>query len=367
MTATIYTPKPNAGRIKFHIPYEAKDWRLEIKKIHGIFYHKPQQLWSLPNIPANMDKLKKIFGQKVEFISAESKPPLPSFELSENIARHLEKFETIILLKSYSHHTTRTYKSALLYFFKFFEHRELLSISKEEIERYVSSLIVKHNISENQQNTIINAIKFYYEHVLKQPRTYYDIDRPKKSHTLPNVLHMEDVLKLLNSPDNLKHKAILWTIYSGGLRISELINLRIEDIRSKEKYIFIKASKGKKDRRTVLSENLLPLLRNYHREYKPAYWLFEGMDGGQYSAGSIQKIFRKAVKDANINPWATPHTLRHSFATHLVQQGVNLRYIQNLLGHSSPKTTEIYTHLLKVDNDVVKSPLDILLNEGKKG
>jgi len=202
--------------------------------------------------------------------------------------------------------------------------------------------------------------------VLAQPRSYYNIQRPKKHKTLPNVLGEQDVLKLLQSPKSLKHKAILCLLYSAGLRISEIPKLRIEDIRSTEGYIFVKGAKGKKDRRTVLSVSLLSLLREYVKKYKPSYWLFEGQSGGQYTTSSIQKIFRRAVKESNINPWATPHTLRHSFATHLLQQGANLRYIQSMLGHASSKTTEIYTHVMTINNSQVKSPLDRILSSVKR-
>ncbi len=137
-----------------------------------------------------------------------------------------------------------------------------------------------------------------------------------------------------------------------------MINLRVVDIRSEEGYIFIKGGKGKKDRRTLLSKKLLSLLRKYVREFKPSYWLFEGQTGGQYSSRSINAIFRRAVVEKGLNPWATTHTLRHSFATHLLQQGVSLRYIQKLLGHSSSKTTEIYTHILTVSNKEFENPFD---------
>jgi len=156
----------------------------------------------------------------------------------------------------------------------------------------------------------------------------------------------------------LKHKTILHTIYGAGLRVGELIRLRVVDIRSEEGYIFIKDSKGKKDRHTVLSKHLLELLREYYKIYKPAYWLFEGQTGGQYSSTSIQSIYRKAVKDTNGNPWSTPHTLRHSFATHLMERGTSLRHIQAALGHNSSKTTEIYTRVLAINNKTIKSPLD---------
>jgi site-specific recombinase XerD len=193
------------------------------------------------------------------------------------------------------------------------------------------------------------------------PREYYNIQRPKQSHQLPNVLSGEEVFKLINSPKNLKHKVMLYTIYAADLRLGELLNLRVCDIRSADGYIFVKGGKGKKDRRTVLSVTLLQLLREYYKGYKPSYWLFEGQDGGQYSAKSIQTIFRQAQQNTGVNPWATPHTLRHSFATHLLQSGENLRNIQVLLGHESTRTTELYTHVVQVDNKKMQSPLDLMM------
>jgi site-specific recombinase XerD len=181
----------------------------------------------------------------------------------------------------------------------------------------------------------------------------------KKAKELPNVLSKSEILKVINAPKNIKHKRILYTIYSAGLRREEALNLRVEDIHSEEKYIFVKGGKGKKDRRTVLSTKLLQLLRAYFKKEKPSYWLFEGAAGGKYSVSSITKIFRRAVTDSKINPWATVHTLRHSFGTHLLQAGTNLRHIQHLMGHESSKTTEIYTHVMNVSVDRVMSPLDI--------
>jgi len=210
---------------------------------------------------------------------------------------------------------------------------------------------------------LINAVKAYYEHALGMPREYYDIKRPKKAVSLPGVLSEQEVFKIINYPENIKHQAILWTIYSCGLRISEVVNLRIEDINSDEGFVFIKDSKGKRDRKTILSPHLVDLLREYYTEHKPSYWLFEGLTGGQYSVSSIRNIFRKAVKQTDSNPWATVHTLRHSFATHLVQNNVNLRHIQNMLGHQSPKTTEIYTKTIEINNKTISSPLDNLIKK----
>jgi len=360
MKATIIHPRKNAKRIKISIPYQATEWRAGIKKINGYYYHKPQKLWSVYNTEENLEKLKALFGKncKVEYLN--TKPSIPQISLNENGLKELAKVDSKLLLKAYSYNTRKAYKGALVYFFKFFEGTDVKNLNKEQIEGYVATLITKYKISENKQNLVINAIKFYFEKVLDLPRTFYNIQRPKKNKTLPGVLSTQEVAKLLKQPKNLKHKAILFTIYSGGLRLSELLNLRIEDVRSKEGYLFIKGGKGKKDRRTILSSHLVQLLRDYYKKYKPAYWLFEGQAGGKYSASSVQKIFRQAIKKANLNPWATPHTLRHSFATHLIQQGTNLRYVQSLLGHSSSKTTEIYTHISNIDNNVVKSPLDNL-------
>jgi site-specific recombinase XerD len=158
---------------------------------------------------------------------------------------------------------------------------------------------------------------------------------------------------------NLKHRCILITIYSGGLRRSELINLRPEDIDSERKLIKIRDSKGKKDRYTILSDKLLFLLREYHNRYRPVNWLFEGQSGNRYSASSIENIFRAAVKKAGIGKYVTPHSLRHSFATHLLEQGINLRYIQEILGHNSSKTTEIYTHVAMHELGNIKNPMDV--------
>jgi hypothetical protein len=230
MKAIIYISRKEAKRFKFHIPYERTDWRVQVKMIPGRYYHQQQKLWSLPNTVENMETLKKLFGVSAEFIN-ESKPAsMPKPTINKEGEEALLALEQQLRLKAYSHHTIKSYKSALNYFLSFFRAKSPKQITKSEIESYIYHLINKYKISESKQNTIINAIKAYYEHVLGLPRTYYDIQRPKKPVTLPNVLGQEETKRLLEAPTNLKHKAILCTIYSCGLRISELINLRIEDI-----------------------------------------------------------------------------------------------------------------------------------------
>jgi len=232
--------------------------------------------------------------------------------------------------KKYSLNTINTYTAYFRDFLRYFSMRDPDDISKEEINAYILGLIRKKNISSSQQNQRINAIKFYYEKVLGREKEYYDMKRPKKETRLPTVLSKEEIDELFEATTNLKHKCILMTIYSGGLRRNELINLRIEDIDSDRKLIKIEGSKGKKDRYTLLSEKLLTLLREYYRVYRPVKWLFEGMHGNKYSATSIEKIFRKAVSKAGIRKYVTPHSLRHSFATHL------FRHIQLKLNFCLP-------------------------------
>ena len=289
--------------------------------------------------------------QQITLYMQSSSRQIRSIELPPG---YLEKLIQI----RYSQNTIKTYVSYLRSFNEEFSERELNSITTQEINKYILKLIRTRGISISQQNQRINAIKFYYEKVLGRKRMYYNVNRPKKEKRMPRILTVEEVELLLKHCNNLKHKCILMALYSGGLRRSELINLKISDIDSQRMLIRITNSKGNKDRNTLLSEKLLKLLRDYYRYHKPKIWLFEGQGGGQYSATSIANIFRKALRKAKIDKHATPHTLRHSFATHLLEQGINLRYIQELLGHSSIKTTEIYTHVSSKQLSKIKNPLD---------
>lgn len=360
----LFLPQAKAGRVKLFIPYEMSKEREAFKKLNSSFYHYHQKLWSIVNTSENIRKLELLFGEKLLKQATQAPTALPKLEISEAIQAELDRNHQKMILKGFSSATIRNYQSNLVQFLKYFEKAEYLEITKEQIEGFVYYLISKYKISEQKQNQLVNAIKCYYEHTLGMPREYYEITRPKKSKNLPNVLSEEEVRAIINFPTNTKHKAILHTIYGAGLRVGEIIRLRVKDIRSADGYIFVKDAKGKKDRHTVLSSFLLDLLRVYFKEYKPSYWLFEGQEGGQYTAQSVQRIYRRAVKGTNSNPWSTPHTLRHSFATHLMQRGVNIRYIQSALGHASTKTTEVYTRVLGISNKTLKSPLDTLYETG---
>ena len=361
----LFETQREAGRIKLAIPYKMKAEREAFKRLDTTYYHPNQQLWSIQNTEENLRKLEELFSDKLEKVVTGAPRRMPELVLTEASKIELQRCYQTIVLKGFSESTARNYLSALRPFFKYFESERLSEITKQQIEGYIFELIQKYKISEAAQNSIVNAIKCYYEHVLEKPREYYMITRPKKSNDLPNVLSQAEVMAIINQPENLKHKAILHCIYGSGLRIGELLRLRVKDIHSAEGYLYIKDGKGKKDRHTALSDYLLDLLRDYYRKYKPAYWLFEGRDGGQYSSTSIQKIYRKAVKETGSNPWSTPHTLRHSFATHLMERGANIRNIQAALGHSSSLTTEIYTRVTATNNKTLRSPLDSLYESGK--
>lgn len=274
----------------------------------------------------------------------------------------LEEYKNRLIQQRYSGNTINIYCNYFKDFCDYFKNYDLKNIQPEQINKYILDLIKKRNISVSQQNQRINAIKFYYEKILGKEKQYYSIYRPKKEQKLPEVLSKNEVKRIFDSCDNIKHRCILMLIYSAGLRRSELINLKISDIDSERMVIHIKGGKGKKDRISLLSENTLHILRNYYKIYKPKVYLFEGATGGKYSPTSVANILKKAAFKAGIKKRVTPHMLRHSFATHLLEQGTDLRYIQELLGHNSSKTTEIYTHVSKKAINKIRNPIDEFFN-----
>lgn len=257
-----------------------------------------------------------------------------------------EEYRMKLIELRYSEKTLKAYAPLFEEFINYYPTHDIKTIDEPMIIRFLRFLVTERRVSSNYQNQAINAIKFYYERVLGGQRKFYFIDRPIKEKTLPVVLSTEEVTLILKTIKNLKHKAILMTIYSAGLRISEAINLKIKDIDSNRMQIRVQQSKGKKDRYTLLSQKTLDILRLYFKAYKPQEWLFEGQTPGEpYAVRSIQHIFEAAVTKAGIKKNVSVHTLRHSFATHLLENGTDLRYIQSLLGHENSKTTEIYTHI----------------------
>ena len=253
-----------------------------------------------------------------------------------------------------------TAKSYIHYFEKFINHfykEEYNDLSELDIQQYLLT-VQRTGVSKSSLNLHINAIKFYYEVVLGMPNRFYAIHRPMKEYKLPVVLAPKEVLNLIEATNNIKHKCLVSLLYSAGLRRSEIIQLKIEDVDGKRMLLHVKNAKGGKDRFSVLSDQVLKDLRRYYKKYKPKTYMFEGPTGLPYSGSSINKIIKRAAEVAGIRKRISAHTLRHSFATHLLENGTDLRTIQVLLGHNSTKTTEIYTHVAKNHITSVKSPLD---------
>ncbi len=268
---------------------------------------------------------------------------------------YLQKLE----LKQYAINTAKTYIHLFEVFINHYKEKDLNSINEKDIRSYMQGL-VQQNKSHSYINQMINSIKFYYEVVLEMPNRFYSIERPIKSESLPKVISLEEVQNIINNTNNIKHKCIVSLLYSAGLRRSELLNLKLEDIDSKRMVITVKLGKGNKDRLTVLSPTVLENLRSYYKVWRPKKYLFEGAQEKQYSPTSVLRIIKRAAKKTGIKKNITPHMLRHSFATHLLEAGTDLRYIQVLLGHNSTRTTEIYTRVAINNIKTIKSPIELL-------
>lgn len=281
----------------------------------------------------------------------------PNSEGVESIAT----FRRYLLSKRYSPNTIKTYSEALKSFLTFCQSKSVHEITNDDVIMYNNAYILKHQLSSSYQNQIVNAIKLYFK-IVKETKIEIDkIHRPKREKVLPNVLSKEEVKKILEAHSNLKHKTMLSMIYSCGLRCGELLALQPVHIDSRRNIVLLKNAKGKKDRIVPLSPRILEMLRSYYKVYKPKTYLFEGRkEGLPYDARSLQLILKQALKKADIVKPVTLHWLRHSYATHLLESGTDLRYIQELLGHNSSKTTEIYTHVSTKSIQQIKSPFDDL-------
>lgn len=272
----------------------------------------------------------------------------------------IEIFNKQLIIENYSEQTIRNYLSALKLFLEYISKLQLKDVTDKEIQDYLHYCKTNKKYSYSSMKQVIAAISYLYKKIFKkQVPAALDIKLRKPMH-LPKVLSTKEISKILKTTINLKHKTILFLIYSGGLRLSELINLRIEDIDSESMKIHIMQAKGKKDRYIMLSVNVLKLLREYYKVYKPKEFVVEGQNGGKYSPKSVQSVFKTALKKAGIKKKASVHSLRHSFATHLLDDGTDIRYIQELLGHKRLETTQIYTHVSSYSINKIKSPADSL-------
>ena len=345
-----WTAKPikHKGENRIAVYFEKnQDLIARIKQIEGARWSQQKTVWHLPDTIENRERFK------IEPL----KNSLPS---AEGIIQ-IEKFKQWLRSKRYSESTISTYSEALKSFLIFYREKSVATINNEDVIIYNNEYILKNKLSASYQNQTVNAIKLFFMTVRETKIEVDKIHRPKQAKLLPNVLSKEEVKLILNAHSNIKHRTMLSLIYSCGLRRGELLNLKPNDIDSKRGIVIIRQSKGKKDRIVPLSPKILEMLRDYYVISKPKTWLFEGQNVGEhYSEQSLQSVLKQALQKVGNTKPVTLHWLRHSYATHLLENGTDLRYIQELLGHNSSKTTEIYTHVSTKSIQQIKSPFDDL-------
>ena len=343
-----------------------------IKQLPGVKWSKEYQVIYMKNNPENLNRIYETF-RGVAWVNSKyffKNKPINTYgdgngdiswaenrNLPEDYKKCPKEYLQKLQLKKYSNSTIKTYVMAFEKFMNHYKENDLSQLNENHIRDYLSTL-VKKGFSNSAINQAVNAIKFYYEIVLDMPNRFYEIDRPIKEHKLPKVLSKEEVLSIIDHTNNIKHRCIVSLLYSAGLRRSELINLKIPDIDSKRMLISVEDAKGNKDRYSLLSNTVLQDLRRYYLQYKPQKYLFEGPHNEKYSSTNIARIIKNAAEKAGIKKNVTPHMFRHSFATHLLENGTDLRNIQVLLGHNSLKTTEIYTHVATSSFNKIKKLLD---------
>jgi site-specific recombinase XerD len=401
METVILKPLHHRGQECVGIHFEKNNAiQLLIQRQAGARWSKTNTCWYVPLSKENYQQLATILKgkaglnneelkeyllgkKKVNKLSAIPGKPHPATEAKNNSVKNtipaqqralrypvskenkeaLLKFQQTLALKSYSPSTIRTYTNEFVQFLQTIKDNKASDFTTARIKDYMQYCFEKLRLSENTLHSRVNALKFYYEQVLGQEKFFWEIPRPKKHLILPKVLGEEELRRLFAAANNLKHKAILFTAYSAGLRVSEVINLRLQDIDRERKQLFIYCSKGKKDRYVALSPLLLDVLESYYKMWtpKPTNYLFESNEQGEpYSIRSAQVIFHKAKQNAGISKTISFHGLRHSFATHMLEKGVDVKYIKEILGHFNIKTTERYLHVKRETLINIISPLDAL-------
>jgi len=374
------------GEIVVSFSYDPK-FVAKVKTIEGHRWHPDKKYWIFPNSNGTLEKILKAFeGEEIhidtalqdKLTSVIARDGLPRSSLrvpiksgrsnlkigSEQVPQsQFDDLKRELLSRKYSHKTVKGY----LYYnrdFLSFINKNPTEVQEGDIKDYLVHLAEERQSAISTLNQAINALKFYYGTMLKK-KFIYEVVRPRKDKILPEVLSKEEVSRIIKSTANIKHKAILMTIYSGGLRLGETARLEQAHLDRDRMLVLVKGAKGRKDRYTLLSPKALELIDLYIKRYEPRKWLFEGAKAGRHlSKRTIEKVFDQACERTGIKKDVSVHDLRHSFATHLLESGVDLRYIQELLGHASSKTTEIYTHVSTRSLGEIRSPLDNLDFEG---
>ncbi|MES2810825.1 MAG: tyrosine-type recombinase/integrase [Bacteroidota bacterium] len=324
----------------------------EIKQLAGIAWSQTHKMWYVPDV----SEYRKKFNISTDFTIGTK----TLSKINPHNQQELERMVHQLQLKGYSQSTIRCYTQEFAQFLYFIKDKEADTCNEVEVREFLLHCITELKLKENTLHSRINGIKFYYEQVLFHNRIFIEIPRPKKQLKLPKALNTDEIKRIFLAAKNLKHNMMLKLCYGMGLRLSEIVNLKIADIDSKTMLVYVERGKGKKDRYVNLPESILIQLREYYLIYKPKEYLFEGQYGGQYSSRSLQKVFKDSLKEAQIWKKVGIHSLRHSYATHLLENGTDIRFIQELLGHNSISTTLLYTNVTDRTLRKIVSPLDFL-------
>lgn len=338
-----------------------------MRKVPEASWNNSLKSWQIKYTKENLDLILNTF-KNITTIDSSKLPKKQLFkrDLTDSQKKLLNNFYIFLKGKRYSKSTIQTYTFFVADFINFQTKNSLEEITNRDVELFIEKVFIERNYSISSQRQFVSALKIFIAFYPFTKINDLALERPKKSRKLPNVLSQEEVLEIIRCTQNLKHRAILTLIYSCGLRISELINLKLIHFHIERKQLVVRNGKGRKDRYISLADSFLPLLSNYYHSYKPKTYFVEGQNKGKYSAESVRQFLRKSCVKAKIKKPVTPHTLRHSYATHLLENGVDIRYIQSLLGHAKPETTMIYTHVKRKDLMEIQNPLDIALQKLNK-
>lgn len=359
--------------IKFPGRYEP-EWISEIKTYGRCFYDKRQKEWLLRYSKMTCDSLADYFALRgvavnfkrqvvdEELVAARkiTGDEIRGRDLNSKALNGLDSLAMFLDENRYSPRTRESYLSMLEIYFRYFSEKDPVEITEEEISQFIHDFIIRLDYSTAYQNQMISAIKTYYTISGKGKVNPDYFERPRRRRALPKVFSREEVSRILSSGRNIKHKLLLWIIYSCGLRRSEVINIMLDDLDRDRNVLFIREGKGRVDRIVPISRKVWEKIDEYMSSYRPRVYLFEGQAGGRYSSESVYRVFKEALRRAGINKETGVHSLRHSYATHLHENGLDIRYIQELLGHRSTRTTEIYTHVSRRNLIQVRSPIEDL-------
>jgi site-specific recombinase XerD len=366
--ARIVVEKGQPDEIIIRFPYEPA-LIAKIKTIEGRRWNRLYKYWTVPRTSGILDVLTKLFAPEPLVVDSALQLDMIGGNRVESLdpggAMIIDAVDNELKLRGYSPKTRKAYRGHIERFLRYYR-CDYQWLGEKEARDYLLHLLEERKVTHAYVNQAFSAIKILFKDVFRKNGVSFDIPRPKKERKLPEVLSQQEVFRLLNAIENNKHRTIMVLTYSAGLRLGEVVRLKKVDIDKERNLIHIHQAKGRKDRYTILSRVALEALERYLEQYRPEDWIFPGAEPGRHlHERSVQKIFEQAQEKAGIKKDVSVHTLRHSFATHLLEAGTDLRYIQELLGHQSSKTTEIYTHVSERHIGRIQSPLDSLMSRQK--